>query len=600
MTFSCAMAKRSALLECDFHPVARQSALDWWLWRQLCYDRPLWYVDRVLTRWRMHESQMTADHADPEYLERQRDFLAAGSELLRRQHPVSSLWRLVRSVPPDPFGWRKRMRGGIKRLTPYAMQRAYAERTYGIVFPDCASWSGVMGKLQGAVVACLPFGLVCRLYGFDPDNGVGGDVPAGGRQPAYRMPRSRLRRMARERDEGLKACAEELKRSRGVRIAVLLHLYYDSAWQTIAHYLDNLKPYAYDLVVTATEGRISERTLAAIRAYAPSARIVACENRGFDVWPFVRALEEIDLDRYDVVFKLHSKGVSRPFIFMYDQVFKRSDWFYNLFDGVLGGMVVHKAIDAIAKGGAKMAAAENRIVEDPRHKRSLVREFCVSRGLDFVEDYRFVAGTCFAARPDVLAPLKKLRLSADDFEPARRGVFSAAHAIERWMCFPAAGAMRGMSVERNEYAGEAERCRMTSPLRLLDDPRFELDADFFYRVLEPRKVERYEVARIRLGDIRRVTNDGRTVPLVECEPYRYLRGEVETYDNYCRANRQVSGFAMSPARFDALRASMSEYDSRRMPVLWGDDNVVMDGQHRCCILLDRFGPDHEIEVLRLW
>ena len=600
MTFSSAMAKRSALLECDFNPVARKSALDWWLWRQLCYDRPLWYVDHVLTRWRMHESQMTLDHADPEYVERQRDFIAAGSALLRSKHPITSLWRLVLKVPPDPLGWRKRMRGMVKRLTPYAMQRSYAERTYGIVFPDCVSWPGVMGKVQGAVIACLPFGLVCRLYGFDPDNGVGGDVPTDGRQPTYRMSRSRRLRMLRERDEGMKACAEEVERNRDVRIAVLLHLYYDSAWQTIVRYLDNLKPYAYDLVVTATEERISGRTLAAVRAYAPSVRIVSCANRGYDVWPFVRALEEIDLSRYDVVFKLHSKGISRPFIFMYDQVFKRSDWFYNLFDGVLGGMTVHKAIDAIAKGGAKLVAAENLIVADPKHKRSLVKEFCVSHGLDFVDDYRFVAGTCFAVRSDVLTPLKKLGLSADDFEPARRGVFSAAHAIERWMCFPAVCAMRGMPVERNEYTGEAERCRMTSSLRLLEDPRFDLDADFFYRVLEPRKVERYEVSKIRLGDIRRITNDGRIVPLVECEPFRYLRGETEAYDNYCRANRLSSGFAMSPARFDALRESMSEYDSRKMPVLWGDENILMDGQHRCCILLDRFGPDREIEVLRLW
>ena len=44
---------------------------------------------------------------------------------------------------------------------------------------------------------------------------------------------------------------------------------------------------------------------------------------------------------------------------------------------------------------------------------------------------------------------------------------------------------------------------------------------------------------------------------------------------------------------------MRSYDPRRMPVVSGAGNVVIDGQHRCCILLAEFGPDHEIDVLRL-
>lgn len=600
LTFSCVCVRRDVLLACDFKPVGRVSALDWWLWRQICYDRPIWYVDRILTRWRMHTSQMVADHADNLLAERQRTFLSAGSRLLRRQHPLTSLWRLVRNTPPDPLGWRKTLRRILKRVAPYAMQRGYAARTYGIVFPDCVTWPGFLGWIQGHIIGCIPFGIVCWLKGFDPDNGIGGSPSSSGLLPSYRFSRAVRRRMEREREEGLAESAELLKRNRGTRILVALHLYYDNAWPVISAYLDNLGAYQYDLLVTTTEGRISQKTIDAIRSFAPTARILSCENRGFDLWPFAKALAEVDLGSYDVVFKLHSKGVGRPFIYLYEQIFKRTDWFYNLYDGILGGRTVHRAIDLLTSGGAKLVAAENLIVQDPPHKRRLVQDYCRDHGLDFVEDYRFVAGTCFAVRSEVLAPLKALALKRTDFEEVRRGVFSSAHAIERWMCFPAADAMKGQEVRRNLYATEVERCRAVSPLRLLEDSRFELDADFFYRVLEPRSVERYEVVRVRLGDIRRMTATGQIVKLETCEPYLFLRGDKARYEEYCDMNRAVTGFDMSPARFERLRGDMAQYDPRKMPVVRGDENVVMDGQHRCCILLDRHGPDHEIEVLRIW
>ena len=54
-----------------------------------------------------------------------------------------------------------RLRGFLKRLAPYAMQRKYAYRRYGIYFPE-------LGAFWGA----LPFGLVCMLKRMDPDNGT--------------------------------------------------------------------------------------------------------------------------------------------------------------------------------------------------------------------------------------------------------------------------------------------------------------------------------------------------------------------------------------------------------------------------------------------
>ena len=53
-TFSVCMVRRSALLACDMLSVPFASNLDWWLWRQLCFDNDIWCVHEKLTRWRQH------------------------------------------------------------------------------------------------------------------------------------------------------------------------------------------------------------------------------------------------------------------------------------------------------------------------------------------------------------------------------------------------------------------------------------------------------------------------------------------------------------------------------------------------------------------
>jgi len=384
------------------------------------------------------------------------------------------------------------------------------------------------------------------------------------------------------------------------RILVCLHFFYSDLWPVIRAYLENLSPYRWDLVVTWTEGVVAPSALEEIRAFKPEARFVACPNCGFDIGPFVEALRNTDLKAYDVVFKLQTKGCGRHFLFMYDQIFKGSDWLFNLFDGTLGGDVVHRAVADLMAGDCALTAADNLIVRDPKHKRAFVRQFCAEHGLDYDEDYRFVAGTCFVVRSEVLEPLRGLGLGIDDFAATERGVFSMAHALERWMCFAAAGRMRGFRVNRPEYPDELRDCRASSALRLLDDPRFELDNDAFYRCLETRPIFDYEVVEIRVGDIRRLWRDARLYRLADCAPYRYLNGDVAVYDDYCRENEEWSGFKMSKERFDDLIGKMSAYDERQMPVVLGRHNIIVDGQHRSCVLLKRFGASHRIRVLRIY
>ena len=483
----------------------------------------------------------------------------------------------------------------IMNCLPYCVAEALIRRRDGT--DEYMAWIG-KGRIKRTPWYWMPHGIVGpwlrrkderRRRKLRGDGGIVG-VPKSG----YDLDADKtVARLSAARDD-----ARAVRRD--ARILVVLHFFYPDLWPVVRTYLENLAPYDWDLVVTYPQDLLPETELAALRAFRPDARLVPCRNAGFDVGPFVEALNGVELDDYDIVFKVQTKGCGRLERFIYGQVFKGADWFHNLFDGILGGPVVHEAVSALMSGTCALVAAENLIVRDPKHKCNYVRKFCAERAWPFVEGYRYVAGTCFAVRSETLRPLKALGLSLADFADTARGRFSLAHALERWMCFAADGRMRGIPVEHDVHAEAVERLSRCSALQLLDDPRFDLDDEFMYRAFEFARIGGYEVAEVRLGDIRRVWYDMRAYRLDECAPFRYLGGDGRAYDEYCKANSRQSFFEMSKGRFDALIASMGEFDPRRMPVVLGRRNVILDGQHRCCILLKRFGPDHRIKVVRVF
>ena len=137
----------------------------------------------------------------------------------------------------------------------------------------------------------------------------------------------------------------------------------------------NLEYYNYDLIVTIPECNFKKSLIDDIKKFKSDVKIVKCENKGFDVGPFFQILKDINLKKYDVIFKLQSKGTKQKTIFIYNQIFKDREWFINLYEGVLGAINVHKNIDKIAnKKNINMIAAKNLIIEDPLHKKNLLKE----------------------------------------------------------------------------------------------------------------------------------------------------------------------------------------------------------------------------------
>ncbi|MBO6256472.1 hypothetical protein J6N69_00345 [bacterium] len=140
---------------------------------------------------------------------------------------------------------------------------------------------------------------------------------------------------------------KEIYKNKKARICVCLHLYYMNSWEKIKKYLKNLSPYKYDLYVSCCKGNYNQKTLNKIKKFKKDVKITIFPNIGYDVGSFIETINNIDLNNYDIVFKIHSKGVKRPYIYIYNQIFKYADWFHNLYEGILGEFTVHETIDKL-------------------------------------------------------------------------------------------------------------------------------------------------------------------------------------------------------------------------------------------------------------
>ncbi|MBQ7413688.1 MAG: hypothetical protein IJV07_05415 [Alphaproteobacteria bacterium] len=225
---------------------------------------------------------------------------------------------------------------------------------------------------------------------------------------------------------------KQIRMNQSARILVHLHLFYASSWKAIRFYLENLSVYPYDLIVTYPEQLKTNAVLSEILNFRPSAVLVPCDNRGFDIGPFCHVLKKLDLKKYDIIYHIQSKSVvpKKRKRITYDHVFQKDDWFHQLFSGCFGVANVHRGINSLLHTKRDgLVAAESLITDDNPERRARVAAYAERRGIIIPKNYRFVMGTCFGLRAHLLQRWQQFDLS--DFQESRRGIFSLAHAMER-------------------------------------------------------------------------------------------------------------------------------------------------------------------------
>ena len=223
-----------------------------------------------------------------------------------------------------------------------------------------------------------------------------------------------------------------------MRIAVIVHVFYPEFWPELARCIRNIDG-DRDLFVTF----VDETAVEGARRDFPDAHFVRCENRGYDVWPFLKVVQELDLTAYDCIVKLHTKrDVVDDFKYEFNHaVFNGSAWREFLLGFVKTPKAWRKTLKALARPSIGLVADRHVILRRRDVPIARTRE-TFDRAAELlglsVEEMRhagqYVAGTMFAVKPAALRPLLKRTFTADDFElPQGHLTETFAHVLERAM-----------------------------------------------------------------------------------------------------------------------------------------------------------------------
>ena len=218
------------------------------------------------------------------------------------------------------------------------------------------------------------------------------------------------------------------------RILAVVHVYYAHLWQELASCLRNVGE-GCDIIITY----VDESAVEAAKREFPHARFLRCENRGYDVWPFIRALRTVDLRDYDYLVKLHTKRNIDQDLAMNHAWFGDNAWRNYLLRIVSTHRNWRRAFETIRKPGVGMVADRHLIfdreITGPRFTATFdrameeVRRIAGSVG---EPEHLYVAGTMFLARVEPFKALLREDFTADRFDvPGDHRTETYAHVMER-------------------------------------------------------------------------------------------------------------------------------------------------------------------------
>lgn len=220
------------------------------------------------------------------------------------------------------------------------------------------------------------------------------------------------------------------------RLLVTFHVFYHDQVDYFIDKLKNISGCSWDLVVTYVAH--SQKMENKIRRFKSDARFVEVENMGYDVWPFIRVIKEVDFLQYDYVLKLHTKSISRQGKDRVNSILVNGTVWRDLL------------VDALLKSPSRFQRCLDVFANDPKCGILCSYEFCkfiepllpeetflleeeTERiGME-IKSNKFCAGTIFLARPAALAGLLEIPFTTDmwmgELKSASRG--SLGHVYER-------------------------------------------------------------------------------------------------------------------------------------------------------------------------
>lgn len=219
------------------------------------------------------------------------------------------------------------------------------------------------------------------------------------------------------------------------KIAVHLHLYYVEQLSEILKRLKNLSDIEHDLFVTMVID--DEKTKRRILGVYPDAKIWRVDNRGYDIGPFIEFLHQINLDDYEYVLKLHTKGKKTSnYTYIKNKRLDNALWGKIMWDSMLKSKErIEKNIKILDRQkNVGMIGSAHCFSNEERHYLHLIDDINVAMkkmGFDEITHLSFIAGCMFLCRAKLLKPLLVYFLNDFDETNGKIKDETLAHVIER-------------------------------------------------------------------------------------------------------------------------------------------------------------------------
>lgn len=220
------------------------------------------------------------------------------------------------------------------------------------------------------------------------------------------------------------------------KILVHLHLFYHDQLDWFLKKLRNITC-DYDLYVTVVEQ--NESSTQKLKAFKPDVHIIKVPNRGYDIYPFWLVLQKVDLDKYGLVLKVHTKNERKDVYVNSGYSFSGWQWRDALVNSLLQDkkqFVKNVSLfqdDTIGMIGHSDLIRDPAKVADPTFEKILkpILEKHIGQTLVHAP---FICGTMFMVRSFILDEFKRIEFKLNDFgkDCATGMVADLAHGLERY------------------------------------------------------------------------------------------------------------------------------------------------------------------------
>lgn len=212
------------------------------------------------------------------------------------------------------------------------------------------------------------------------------------------------------------------------KISVHLHLFYMSLTDEFISYLKNI-PIDFDLFVTVNKNNLLESDIEKIKTNFKNTKILILpKNCGRDIGAFTYFLENIDLNYYDLILKLHTKKTVYSSFEEYsnkNKLFKKSSfpitsndlWRKHILEVILGTKEkVENIIKIFMNNNVGMIGDKAFLIGGYQSTSEEIKYFNnICDELNLVKDVIFFAGSMFWIRSDLLEIFKK-KYSIESFD----------------------------------------------------------------------------------------------------------------------------------------------------------------------------------------